>query len=74
MSSRMLRWGLAAMLLIAALVDAYLAVSESVAWPAILAVAWIGLAAALITQETKPVEIPGPREPQSLRERHTAHV
>ncbi|HVK23046.1 MAG TPA: hypothetical protein VM677_16935 [Actinokineospora sp.] len=56
----MLRWILATILVIASLVNAYLAVSESVVWPVVPAALWVLLAAALVTTDTKP-EVPAPR-------------
>ncbi|WP_054050321.1 hypothetical protein [Alloactinosynnema sp. L-07] len=56
----MLRWTLATILLVAAMVNAYLALSESVVWPIVPAVLWILVAAALITAEPKS-EVPAPR-------------
>ncbi|SDH79344.1 hypothetical protein SAMN05192558_10578 [Actinokineospora alba] len=56
------RWGLAVILFLAAIVDAYLAMSESVVWPAILAVLWIGIAGALISARpaSPVVDAPSP--------------
>ncbi|MGH3860236.1 hypothetical protein [Actinokineospora sp.] len=57
------RWGLAVILFFAAIVDAYLAMSESVVWPAVLAVVWLGIAGALITPRpaSPAIEVPRPR-------------
>lgn len=71
--ARLVRWGLAVILFVAAVVDAYLAMSESVAWPAVLAVIWIGVAAALIMPRPVPrvIEVPSPRAaPAATRAAH----
>jgi hypothetical protein len=57
MRDRVTRWSLAAVLMAAALVNGYLAASESVLWPLALALLWVGLAAGLLSVEApKPVE------------------
>ncbi|WP_436500795.1 hypothetical protein [Actinokineospora sp. HUAS TT18] len=68
----MLRWTLATILLVAAVVNAYLAMAESVLWPVVPALVWALLAAALLTPEPKP-DIPEPRaEVEPVR--RPAHV
>lgn len=67
------RWGLAVILFVAAIVDAYLAMSESVLWPAVLAVLWLGIAGALISARpaSPVVDVPKPRSaPVSKRAAH----
>ncbi|MFC7616723.1 hypothetical protein ACFQV2_27955 [Actinokineospora soli] len=51
MRERFTRWSLAAVLVAAALINGYLAVSEAVVWPVVLALLWVGLAAALLSAE-----------------------
>ncbi|MGX7829384.1 hypothetical protein ACTG9Q_30280 [Actinokineospora sp. 24-640] len=58
MGDQLVRWALAAVLVSAALVDGYLAASEGVLWPVALALLWVGLAAALLTAETREPVIP----------------
>lgn len=62
MRDRVTRWSLAAVLMAAALVNAYLAASEAVLWPVALALLWVGLAASLLSVET-----PTPVEPTASR-------
>ncbi len=52
-----MRWLLAMILIVAAGVNAYLAVAEAVVWPAVLALVWIGIAAALIMPH-RTTEVP----------------
>lgn len=47
-TGRALRWLLALVLVGSASVNAYLALSEAVLWPAVLALVWLGVAAALV--------------------------
>ncbi|GLZ39407.1 hypothetical protein Acsp05_30310 [Actinokineospora sp. NBRC 105648] len=54
-----MRWLLAAVLVAAAAVNGYLAISEWVLWPAPLALIWIGVAAALVIPPADPYD--GPR-------------
>ncbi|GGS37953.1 hypothetical protein [Actinokineospora fastidiosa] len=62
MRDRFTRWGLASVLVVAALLDGYLAVSENVLWPVALALLWVGLAAALLTARTpEPAAFPQAR-------------
>ncbi|SDC28635.1 hypothetical protein [Actinokineospora iranica] len=65
---RPVRWLLASILVIAALVNTYIAFAEGVIWPAPLALLWIGIAAALLAPRTddpltlEELEIPAPAE------------
>ena len=72
MRDRLMRWSLAAVLVGAALVNGYLAVSEGVVWPVVLALLWVGLAAALLTAET-PVSA-APRVARRTTARSPARV
>jgi hypothetical protein len=58
MRDQVVRWALAMVLVVAALVDGYLAASEGVLWPVALALLWVGLAAALLTAEPPEAAVP----------------